>query len=590
LPELDKCEKVMETAKRRGFFWPSYELYGGVGGFIDYGPLGALMKRKIEQKWIDTFIRKEGILLIESPIITPKQVFEASGHTVHFTDPVTSCTRCGRKWRADHVLEEQAKVSGEGLDMKQLGNKIREHNVKCPECSGELEEPQPFNELFKTVIGPYSESVGYGRPETAQGIFINFKRLYELARNRLPFGVAQIGKCVRNEISPRQGPIRLRELTIMEFEFFFDPHNPQCKKLVTVENEKIRILPEELIRQKIETPLELSVKEALDKGYIKSVWNAYFMALAKKFMSELGIPENKQMFKEKLVTERAHYSAQTFDQVVELSRWGWVEVSGHAWRTDYDLKMHMAYSGVDLRVFMQFEKPQTVKKHVISPNKKALYETFGDETNRISRLIQLTPVNDIKTAFENQGYYLLKGNGKNYRILPKHLQLKEVTVEETGKRFLANVVEPSFGSDRIFYATLENAYTEKTDRVVLRIPRDVAPIEVAVFPLVSKDNLPEKALEVKNILCEAGFTVEYDCSGSIGRRYARADEIGIPIVATVDYDSLSDETVTLRDRDSWKQVRTKISGMSDLLIKYFKNKINFDDLGEPVQYQYFRAS
>ena len=247
MAKMEKCQKIMELAKRRGFFWQSYEIYGGESGFIDYGPLGTLLKRKIEQKWVDEFVRKEGFMLIDTPVLAPSIVFEASGHTTYFTDPITACKKCGRKWRADHLLEEQAKISGEGLSLEELDKKIKENNVHCPECKGELEPPKFFNELFKTTIGPYSENIGYGRPETAQGIFYNFKRLYELARNKLPFGVAQVGRCVRNEISPRQGPIRLRELTIMELEFFFDPENPRCDKLVEVKNEKLRILPVKLL-------------------------------------------------------------------------------------------------------------------------------------------------------------------------------------------------------------------------------------------------------------------------------------------------------------------------------------------------------
>ncbi|MFH1328071.1 MAG: glycine--tRNA ligase [Candidatus Bathyarchaeota archaeon] len=584
MSDADKCQKIMDLAKRRGFFWLSYDLYGGVSGFIDYGPLGALMKRKIEQKWADTFIRKERIMFIETPIITPKIVFEASGHTIHFSDLITSCKSCGRSWRADHLLEEQANISGEGLDIKELDAKIHKHNIKCPECSGELGEPQLFNELFETNIGPYSGNTGYGRPETAQGIFTNFKRLYELARNKLPFGVAQIGKCVRNEISPRQGPIRLRELTIMEFEFFFNPENCKCDRIKGVETENLRILHEELIQNAIDTPVEVSVKEALVKGYIKSEWTAYFMALAKRFMRNLGVPDKNQCFIEKLSGQRAHYSAQTFDQVIELTRWGLVEVSGHALRTDYDLKMHMAYSGVDLRVLVPYEKSKKVKKSIILPSKKNLFETFGGESVYLSRLLGITSPQEINEAFSRNGYYDLKGIGKSYKILPEHVQFNETFVEETGSRFLPSVVEPSFGSDRILYATLENAYVEKEGRAVLQLPKDISPVEIAVFPLVSKDGLLEKTMNLYGMLndSEYSFTVEYESSGSIGKRYARADEAGIPIAITVDYQTLEDETVTLRDRDSWRQVRTEIDKLPLLLSKYFKSKIEFLDIGKPI--------
>lgn len=578
----DKCQKIIELAKRRGFFWPSYELYGGESGFIDYGPLGALLKRKVESKWVETFVRKGGLTLVDTPLLTPSIVFEASGHTAHFTDPITTCASCGRKWRADHLLEDQAKVSGEGLGIDELDAEIRRHGVKCPECGGELQPPQLFNELFKTTIGPYSGSVGYGRPETAQGIFANFKRLYELARNRLPFGVAQVGRCVRNEISPRQGPIRLRELTIMEFEFFFDPENMECPVLSQVEKERIRLMPEALIVKGSATPVEVTVREAIDRGYIKTPWNAYFMALAEKFVEELGVPHDRQFFREKLRGERAHYSAQTYDQVVEMSRWGYVEVSGHAWRTDYDLKMHMAHSGEDLRVFTPFEKPRRTLKLTVEPDKKSLTEAFGLEATRISRLLELASPEEVRDGLEHNGFYSLRGDSGLYKILPKHVQLREVSVEEAGRRIFPSVVEPSFGLDRLVYAVLEYAYSEKEGRVVLKLPRDIAPVDVAVFPLLSRDNLPAKAAEVHRTLTGEGFNVEYDEAGSIGKRYARVDEAGVPLAVTVDYGTLEDNTVTVRERDSWRQVRVKVGKLPSAIAEYLKGKIEFSEVGEPV--------
>ena len=574
--KIDKSQKVVELAKKRGFFWQSYEIYGGESGFIDYGPLGALLKRKIENKWIDIFVKEEGLMLIETPIITPAVVFDASGHTTHFTDPITTCLKCGRRWRADHLLEEVTGKSFEGLTVKELGLKMKEANVKCPQCKGELEEPKPFNELFKTTIGPYSENIGYGRPETAQGMFINFRRLYELARGKLPFGVAQIGRCVRNEISPRQGPIRLRELTIMEFEFFYDPENPKCWKLPNVKDEFLRLLPEKVLLEGGKEPLEVSVEEALDKDYIKSEWMAYFMVKAKKFVEELGIPAEKQIFKEKLLSERAHYSTQTYDQLVELSRWGWVEVSGHALRSNYDLKMHMAYSGEDLRVYVPYSNPIKVKKLSPEFKKNMINESFGGDALRVLRLLSLTDVKEIAESISKLGYYELKDDGKTYRITSSHVEFKEIEVEEKGRRFLPHVAEPSFGLDRLFYATLEYAYSEKEGRVVLKLPKDLAPIEVAVFPLMSKDKLPEKALEVYNLLIREGFMVEYDDSGSIGRRYARMDEVGTPFAVTIDYQTLDDNTVTIRDRDTWKQVRVKIESLPEKLSKLLKGKVNFE--------------
>ncbi|UCC27731.1 MAG: glycine--tRNA ligase, partial [Candidatus Bathyarchaeota archaeon] len=277
----DKFEIINELAKRRGFFWPSFEIYGGVGGFITFGPLGAVLKRRIEDKFRAFYIRPLGIFEMESSVILPAKVFEASGHVNHFKEPMIECGKCKRKFRADHLLQELAEMSDtetEKLSVEQLADQIRKHEIKCPECRGEFSEAKQFMTMFSTTIGPYSDAVGYGRPEAAQSIFVEFKRLYENARERLPFGVVQIGHALRNEISPRQGVIRLREFTIMDIEFFFDPEESECPLLENVENEKLRLLLAEAKLKGKKEPIEVTTRHALDKGLIKTEWQAFFMA------------------------------------------------------------------------------------------------------------------------------------------------------------------------------------------------------------------------------------------------------------------------------------------------------------------------
>ena len=221
----DKYTLINELGRRRGFFWQSCKIYGGASGFVTYGSLGARLKQNIESKLRELFVNKLGILEIESPVITPGKVFEASGHVDHFREPMVECRKCKRRFRADQLLEESAKMSTsetEKLGLKGLEKAIEEHGVQCPECGGALGKPNHFLTMFKTTIGPYSKAVGYSRPEAAQGIFVEFRRLYELAREKIPFGALQIGHALRNEISPRQGLVRLREFTIMDVEFFFD--------------------------------------------------------------------------------------------------------------------------------------------------------------------------------------------------------------------------------------------------------------------------------------------------------------------------------------------------------------------------------
>ncbi len=578
----DKLEIIREMAKRRGFFWPSCEIYGGVSGFVTYGPLGSVLKRKIEDKFRDFFVRPLGLLEIESSVIMPGKVFEASGHLDHFIEPMIECLECKRRFRADHLLQEIAGMSEtetEKLSLQELMNEIKKRKIQCPECGGDLGQPGQFMTMFSTTIGPYSEAVGYGRPEAAQGIFVEFKRLYEYSRGKLPFGVLQIGHALRNEISPRQWPIRLREFTIMDLEFFFDPEEPSCPLLKEVQHESLRLVLAENKLRGSEEPLEATVRQALDKGYIKAEWQAYFMVLSKRFLMQLGVPEEKQRFIEKLEWERAHYSVQGFDQEIYLERWGWVEVSGHNYRTDYDLTQHIEFSGVEMTAFKELEKPVEREKLTIKPVMSRIGPAFKQESSQVVKILSVADAREVEEAFRRQSFYMLE----SFKILPEHVEVIHETVEEEGKHFIPHVVEPSFGSDRLVYTTLEYSYRTKKDRTLLSFPRDLAPIQIGVFPLVSKDGLPERAREVYERLVDEDFLVEYDESGSIGRRYARADEVGTPLGITIDYRTLEDDTVTMRNRDTWKQVRTEISKLSQLLHAYFRYKIDFEDLGQPVK-------
>jgi len=574
LTKPDKYEMLEETARRRGFFWQSFEIYGGASGFIDFGPVGAGLKTKIEEKWRDFFVRKQHLMEIVTPIVMPSKVFEASGHVTHFKDPMVECVKCKRRYRADHILRESVSVETESLTLDELDHKMRENMVRCPECGGEFSKPEYFQTMFATTIGPYSEAVGYCRPEAAQGMFIDFKRLLEIAREKLPLGVAQIGKALRNEISPRQGPIRLREFTIMEFEFFFDPEKNSCDQLGNVANERIRIVPAELRLRNVEEPLDLTVADCLSRGYILNEWMAYFMALSKRFVAELGIPSGNQRFHEKLLGERAHYSAQTYDHEVFLERWGWTELAGHAYRTDYDLSMHWKHSGVDIRVFEKHEEPIRKKFKVLRPVASAVRRAFKERTQEVLELIAKADPDEVEKEFREQGYYRCK----DLRILPEHVEVRLEQKAETGRRFIPHVVEPSFGAERLVYATLEYAYSRVKNRTVLKIPRDLAPIQAVVLPLVSKDGLPELAEKIYENLTAEHFDVEYDEAGSIGRRYARADEVGVPLAVTVDYQTKDDKTVTLRDRDSWRQVRVKTGSLPEVMRRYFSG-ISLEAMG-----------
>ena len=432
--------------------------------------------------------------------------------------------------------------------------------------------------MFTTTIGPYSEAVGYGRPEAAQGVFVEFKRLYETARERLPLGVVQMGHALRNEISPRQGLVRQREFTIADMEFFFDPKETRCPMLKEMEKETLRLIPAVLKQKDAKKAIEVTVREALQKSYIKTEWQAYFMVLTKHFLNELGVPDDKQRFIEKLEWERAHYSAQGYDQEIHLDRWGWTEVSGHNYRTDYDLKQHMKHSGVDMQVFKEHEKPTMTKKVIVEPVLAKIGPTFKKDASKVVALLSKADVEDLENSLKENGYYMVE----SFKILPEHVKIIRKNIEETGRRFIPHVVEPSFGIDRLVYVALEYAYDKRDDRALLKLPREIAPVPVGLYPLVAKDGLAEKAEQLHKMLLKEGFTVELDEAGSIGRRYARADEAGTPLCVTVDYQTLKDNTVTIRDRDSWKQVRTKIRDLPRSLYDYFSHRKNFEDMGKSL--------
>jgi glycyl-tRNA synthetase len=277
--------------------------------------------------------------------------------------------------------------------------------------------------------------------------------------------------------------------------------------------------------------------------------------------------------------EKAHYSSQSFDQEVLVDRWGWVEVSGHAYRTDFDLSCHMKASGVDLRVYKEYKVPIETEALAVKPILAKLGPVFKGDAAKVAAELAKIPVEQVVEAMNKDGYVMVG----NYQVFKEQVEIGQQKTVERGKRFVPHVVEPSFGCDRLFYVALEYAYKVKDDRAVLSFPRCITPIQVGIYPLMGKDGLDTKALELQKQLTAAGFMTDYDEAGSIGRRYARADEAGVALGITIDYDTLEDDTVTIRDRDTWQQVRTPIKDLPALLHQYFTEKLSFESLGKTVQ-------
>ena len=417
-------DKVVNLAKVRGFVYPSAEIYGGFRSTYDYGPLGVLMLRNVKDAWWRAMVQhRDDVVGLDAAILSPPAVWEASGHLSNFTDPMVDCRNCKERWRADTIGET------------------------CPNCgSTDLTEARAFNLMFKTHAGPIDDEghVAYLRPETAQGMFTNFANVVRTTRKRPPFGIAQIGKAFRNEITPQNFIFRTREFEVMEMEFFVPPDSAEK-------------------------------------------WFDYWLDERYRWHLDLGIPETHLRKRFHVADELSHYSSQTAD-LEFFYPWGWGELEGVANRTDFDLKAHAEASGEPLDFFDQ----------------------------------------------------------------------------AAGERYTPYVIEPALGATRSMMAFLLAAYHEDEvggdARTVLRLDWRLAPYAVAVLPLSKKDELEPTAREVLSLL-QPQFMCDYDVTQSIGRRYRRQDEIGTPWCVTVDFDTLKDRAVTVRDRDTTEQVRVPIDGL-----------------------------
>lgn len=480
-----KIKKLFDLALRRGFFYATAEIYPDrPAGFWDYGPLGTIMKRRIIEAWRKMIVRRDQMLEIDGSQIMPESVFKASGHLRSFVEPLTVCKRCKQTFRASRLIQEKTgMLIPEALSAEELDELIDKNKVKCSKCMGDLSKVVMFNMMFMFEAGPKSDSKVGLRPETCQSIFLSFPRLYNIMRVKLPIGIAQVGRAYRNEISPRQGLVRLREFTQAEVEVFFNPKKiNEFEKFDALKNSRLNLVVLNENKQ-----IELSAKKAVDEKIVPNKLVAYYLVLLKDYYKKLGIRPQNMRFRELSGDERPFYAQSAFDLEIRTS-FGWLEVVANHDRADYDLKVHSKGSKTDLGII------------------------------------------------------------------------------ENGEKILPWVWEASMGIDRTLLVTLDAAYTEEKGRAVLKLPSFLAPIRVSVLPLVSKNGLAEKAIQVYDMLKDE-FDAEFDEKDSIGRRYYRMDEIGVPFAITIDYDTLNDETVTIRERDSKEQIRIKISELKNWLLQ-----------------------
>ncbi len=484
-------EEFASFCKRKGFIYPTAEIYGGFAGFFDYGPLGVEIKNSIKNSFWKEFVQKrEDIVGIDGSIITNPKVWQASGHADCFTDILLFCQKCKYHVRADTYLEDKLKTSLTGAKKHDIDKLIAEKKIKCPKCTNELTTTN-FNLMLKTQVGPIEEnsSIGYLRPETAQLIFINYKQVQENSRRKLPFGIAQMGKAFRNEISPRDFLFRCREFEQMEIEFFAHPDKiNDCEFFEEIKNLEANLITSKQ-QEKNESHKKTHLKDLVEKK-LASKWHAYWLGMFYKWFLDLGIHPDNLRLREHKKDELAHYAGACFDIEYNFPI-GWKEIHGNADRKQFDLTQHINFSKSDL--------------------------SYYDEESKT-------------------------------KVIP----------------YVAS--EPSQGVDRAFMAFMFDAYTydEKRQNVVLKLNPKLSPIKAGIFPLLSnKPELVSKAREVYNLLRQE-FAVFFDVSGSIGRRYARMDEIGTPKCITIDFDTLRDDTintVTVRDRDTTVQSRIKIDDL-----------------------------
>ena len=576
---MDRNELVNELARRRGFLWPAFELYGGAAGFYDYGPLGAPLKRRIEDIWRQYFVIAEGFAEIEAPTIGVEGIFQASGHLSGFSDPLTGCKECKEVYRADHLIKHIIEVP-DALTNEEIYRCMQENEITCPECGGELSSVYEFNLMFKTMIGPGNKMTGYMRPETAQGMFINFPRLLRYFRGALPFAAVQIGKSYRNEISPRQGVIRLREFTQAEAEIFIDPRDKTHPRFDEVKAIRMKFYSQEAQEKGEEE--EMSFGEAVERGVVAHQTLAYYVARTYQYLLAVGIDPQKLRFRQHKSDEMAHYAADCWDAEVLLDRLGWIELVGVADRTDYDLKAHTTVSKVNLSVFVNYDQPKKRKKTVVKPDFKALGPMFKSKAKAVGEALRALAPEQL--AGEKIQVYV---DGGTIDIDRSLVSFESVEEEVRGEEVVPHVIEPSFGIDRILYSILDHSYYEDEidgeKRAVLRFKPQVAPIEVAVLPLMDRSELVGPAKKILEELRSRGMRTDYDTSGSIGRRYRRNDEIGTPYEVTIDYETIEEGTVTIRDRDSMSQVRVARWQVVDKLQALLNGDLLFQYAGDPVR-------
>ncbi|MEZ8033204.1 MAG: glycine--tRNA ligase [Candidatus Poseidoniaceae archaeon] len=553
-PDTSRLERLSGVLKRRGVLLPAFEIHGGAKGLYDFGPVGGRLRNRVNQTWLNHWLSLGNIVEISCPTVTPYAVLEASGHVGEFSDFMTVCGSCEEASRADTLLES-FHSNPDSLTKDELQSLLDQSQPPCPACQGiEWSEITAQNLMFNTTIGAGSSGrPGFLRPETAQGMFTSFSALYRHNRERLPFGAIQVGKGYRNEISPRQGMIRLREFNMAELEYFINPHEEPGHDFTPWSEQMITLIADG------QGEIQMSFKDAVEQNIIRHATVGYFMAQTFDFLVKVGIDSERLRFRQHEADEMAHYASDCWDAEIHGS-YGWVECVGIAHRGCYDLESHEKATGKSLRARREFSEPQVVETDGWTINGATAGPAFRALAGAVKAAVEGLPAT---TSFP---HLVSLESGEQVTVEPEHVKRDQRTETITGEWYIPHVVEPAFGIDRIIWHILDHAYDETgkdgEEYTIMRLSENVAPVDYCVFPLFEKDGMGELAQSIHRTLCSKQNLVSmYDSSGSIGRRYARADEIGVPKCITVDHQSLEDQTVTIRDRDSGEQHRVRIDSL-----------------------------
>lgn len=597
--------KMEDTLKRRFFYDQSFAIYGGVTGQFDFGPMGCGMKANLLAAWRKFFILEERMLEVDCTVLTPEPVLAASGHVERFADLMVKDLKNGECFRLDHLIKAHLEklcsekgtseaikaecadivVKLDGYGKEEMAAIMKKFTVISPVSGNQLSEPIEFNLMFQTHIGPSGAIKGFLRPETAQGIFVNFKRLLEFNQGRLPFAAAQIGNAFRNEISPRSGLIRVREFTMAEIEHFCDPSDkshPKFEKLCSTE----LVLYSACNQMDGQPAKNVKIGEAVKTGTVANETLGYFMTRIHKFLVSMGVDPNRLRFRQHMNNEMAHYATDCWDAEL-LTSYGWVECVGCADRSAYDLTQHTKATGVKLCAEKKLAAPVTKSVTEVVPNKGPIGKAFKKEAKTITEMLSKLSLDDIEkmeTELKDGGATLTV-SGANVKLTPEMVTVKRFEKTVHVEEIIPSVIEPSFGIGRIMYSIFEHNFKVREgdeQRTYFSLPPSIAPIKCSVLPLSNNADFNPLVEDISTQLTEADVAHKIDdSSGSIGKRYARTDEVAVPFGITVDFDSLkTPQTVTLRERDSTAQIRIPVDQVAETLRKLSTGKISWDSVAE----------